>query len=433
VNKKVSEFPPTRDLSTPEAAYATMMRDFVAAGASGAEWDEISVRRSQSPSTKRRPVAPEVVRSCLEAHLEEVAIYRDRLASVIARTQENGKISYDQRTFFLRGGRWLNVRQVGAPTVDEARYAFVQECESCYRSCMKEGGETVEPRWNRPPIADPESHLKPYVEFLREHGREPHAFLMEAFARYELVVMGEIHHRPAYWAFHRDLVRDPAFAEAAGTIYLELPSNHQQNIEAFLAGATCQKELVIQMLRDFFELGWPCQPTLEFLVAVWEVNQKLRPDQKLRLRLVDMQRPWEKIHKSGDWASYEVDRDLLMAQNILKDRQANPDQRHGFFIVGMNHAMEGLCFGDQTTARRSAGWHLKRALGDRLFTVLQHAPVQTNRGEVSGRLALGLIDSALAQRRGPAGRFYVARRAVRRVAFRREPGCAGLWPFPRWV
>ena len=210
--------------------------------------------------------------------------------------------------------------------------------------------------------------------------------------------MGEIHHRPTYWAFNTELVRDPAFALTVGTIYMELPSNHQQNIDNFLIQNTCDKELVIQMLRDFFELGWPCKPTLEFFVAVWEVNQKLPSDKKLRIRLVDMQRPWEKIQKEGDWKAYDVDRDLFMAQNILKDRQSSRGkQRHGFFITGMGHAMEEFYYIDRVTPHESAGWYLKQALGDQLFTVFQHVPVMTNRGSVSGRLALGLIDTVFAQ------------------------------------
>ena len=42
VNKRVSDFPEKEDLSTPEAAYATIMRDYMATGASGAEWSKIS-------------------------------------------------------------------------------------------------------------------------------------------------------------------------------------------------------------------------------------------------------------------------------------------------------------------------------------------------------------------------------------------------------
>jgi len=396
VDKKVSDFPPSRDLSTPEAAYATIMRDFMATGASNAEWSEISTWHSDE--TQRKSISPERASEYLNAHIQEVLVYRNRVAMVIAKMGERGEVGYDPRTVFLRDARWLNVGQgFSLPTIEEARYLFAQECEQLYRSGMKDVGEAVEPRWNRQPIADPEAYLKPYVEFLVKQGREPHAFVMEASKKYPLVVMGEVHNRPAYWAFNSGLVRDPAFAQAVGTIYMELPSNHQQNIDAFLARETCQKELVIQMLRDFFELGWPCRPTLEFFVAVWEVNQKLPTDKKLRIRLVDMQRPWEKIQKREDWRAYDVDRELFMAQNVLADRQASQDKRNGFFIVGMGHAMEGLLCADQTTPFHSAGWHLKQSLGSQLFTVFQHAPAMTNRSKTSGRLALGLIDSAFAK------------------------------------
>ncbi len=276
-------------------------------------------------------------------------------------------------------------------------------------------GNSREALSKRPAIVDPESYLKPYGEFLSAHGREPHAFMMEALAQHTLVVMGEVHNRPTYWAFNRELVRDPAFAEVVGTIYLELPANHQRNIDAFLAAGTCQKDLVIQMLRDYHDGGWPNQSTLEFFVTVWEVNQKLPADKRLRLCLVDQQWPWEKIRTRADWRPYWVDRDSFMAENILKDRQTSADKRHGFFIVGMQHAMEGLYLGDQTTVRDCAGARLRQALGDQLFTVFQHAPVITNNNETRGRLALGLIDSALAQlqdrpvaftlREGPFGKL----------------------------
>ena len=102
-------------------------------------------------------------------------------------------------------------------------------------------GEPLEPRWHRQPIADPEAHIKPYVEFLQEQGTEPHAFMMEAFKRYQLVVMGEVHNRPQYWAFNTELLRDPAFGRSVGTIYLELPSNHQENTP----GETGKRHLIL--------------------------------------------------------------------------------------------------------------------------------------------------------------------------------------------
>jgi len=396
LDKKVSDFPPIEDLSTPEAAYATIMRDYMATGVCKAEWSKISTWKSKD--TQRREVSPERAQDCLNARIVEVLIYKDRTARVIAEMQENGTTGYDQRSLFFHKGRWLNSGQGAlAPTLQAARETFARKCEILHKGNLERLGIPVPARWNRQSVSNPQKHLKPYIDFLKNEGRPPHAFMMEAFKMHELVVMGEIHHRPTYWAFNAELVRDPVFAQTVGTIYIELPSNHQDNIDDFLTQNTCEKEIVIQMLRDFFELGWPCKPTLDFFVAVWQVNQKLPLDKKLRIRLVDMQRPWEKIEKREDWQAYDVDRDLFMAQNVLDDRKSCSDKRHGFFIVGMTHAMEEFYHDGRIAPRKSSGWHLKQALGNQLFTVFQHAPVMTNIGETSGRLALGLIDSAFAK------------------------------------
>lgn len=411
VDKKVSDFPPLRDLSTPEAAYATIMRDFAATGASSSEWSEIGVQKSHD--TKRESVSPERVRNCLNAQIHEVIIYRDRLALVVAKMRRHDTVGYDQRFLFYVKDRWLNSGHEGlASTAEAARKDFLRKAESFYRSELKDLGEY----WNRQPIDDPDAHLKPYVEFLRSQGHEPRALIMEAVRKYRLVVMGEVHNRPNYWAFNAQLVRDPDFARTVGTIYLELPSNHQNNIDTFLAQDTCEKKRVIRMLRDFFELGWPCKPTLEFFITVWQVNQELPPDKKLRIRLVDKQRPWDKIQTREDRRAYDVDRDSLMAKNVLDDLGTRRDKRNALFIVGMGHAMEALCFAEGTP-RPSAGWHLKQVLGDQLFTVIQHTPIITDRGVTSGRLALGLIDSAFAALDD------------RPVAFTLEDGPFGKLPF----
>ena len=89
-----------------------------------------------------------------------------------------------------------------------------------------------------PRITNPQEHLRPFVEFLHRDGAEPKAFLLKALASHQVVIMGEIHHRPRYWAFNSSLVRDKAFAERVGVIYMELPSNDQALVEQFLAAPT---------------------------------------------------------------------------------------------------------------------------------------------------------------------------------------------------
>ena len=128
VNKKVSDFPPARDLSTPEAAYATIMRDFMATGASSSEWSEISVR--QRYGTERRPVSPERARNDLNAEIHEVIIYKDRLARVIAKARVGNTVGYDQRSLFYANGRWLNSGHDGlTSTMEKARDNFIRKSE----------------------------------------------------------------------------------------------------------------------------------------------------------------------------------------------------------------------------------------------------------------------------------------------------------------
>ena len=46
---------------------------------------------------------------------------------------------------------------------------------------------------------------------------------------------------------------------------------------------------------------------------------------------------------------------------------------------------------------KSAGWHLREKLGEaEVFAVFPHGPVMTNNGQVSGRIALGLFETAFA-------------------------------------
>ena len=284
--------------------------------------------------------------------------------------------------------RWLNAGNDVVGSLEEARKLWARRLGS------REAQQRLS---SRPPVANREEHLKPFVEFLRQEATDPRAFLLRALATHPLVVLGEVHNRPRYWALNAALVRAPEFARTTRVIYLEFPVNDQPLLDRFLAAPTNDPAPVVEMLRDMFEMGWPDQPTVEFCQAVWEVNRTLPPPQRLRVVLVDMARPWQEIRKREDWRKYDVDRDAFMAENILRDlREHRDDPRHALFIVGWMHATKNLTLpgGDP---RDSAGRRLQSALGEsNVLAVFPHCPVMSNRGGVNGRLALGLFDSAFA-------------------------------------
>ncbi len=387
VDKTVSEFPAERDLSTPEKAYAAVSRAL-------AEGDPNALRRISVKELADRwlpaDAAPESRPSkeqeqLLEARVVEVRVFRDTQAAVIARLPGKRILpDYEVRRLTLEEGQWRSRDRAEAPTLGRARALFAQQRESLEQQMPA-----------RPAVSDPNAHLQQFVQFLEEKAEEPKTFVMRALATHKVVVIGEVHHRLRYWLFNAALVTDPNFPHHVGTIYLELPSHAQPLIDGFLASPQCDTAAVIEMLRDNLWMGWPDQAMLYFFQTVWMVNQDLQPEQRLRIVLVDMQRPWSKIEVRPDWKSYEVDRDQFMARNIVRDIQARPDDtRNNLFIVGVGHAplLAKYLTGWPIL---TSGWYLRQELDpENVYAILQHRPVMTNMGRVDGRLCLGLFESA---------------------------------------
>jgi hypothetical protein len=395
VGKTVAEFPEVEDLSTPEAAYANFNR--LSVSESPNAWRAFTVKRIRdrlpAPETGKQEVRPEVVRRRLAARIVEVRVFRETYAVVLAETRMKFHAYPDERTVIdvrhleLEDGQWLNVGQDVVDSVERGRLIFARMC----------AGHIRKP--TRPKVDDPEASLKPFVEFLKMHGEDPKAFVMKALAAHQVVIMGEVHHRPRYWAFNASLVEDPEFAKSVGTIYMELPPNDQRLVDAFLAAGELDRMPVIEMLRDVLWMGWPDQAMLDFFVAVWTVNRGLPAEERLRIVLVDMQRPWKEVQKAEDWQKYTVDRDATMAENLLRDRREHPEEvRNAFFIVGMGHAALNLnrpTYPPLPDPIECAGWHLEQALGrENVYAIFPHMPIETNAGRVDGRLCLGLFGSA---------------------------------------
>ncbi|UCF16506.1 MAG: hypothetical protein JSW59_03420 [Phycisphaerales bacterium] len=383
----MSDFPEREDFSTPEAAYAVINR-VMASGNEGA-WRRISVReiRKRLPpaNAEKKEVKPEVAKRWLNAHIVEVWIYRDKYARIIAESPGDPVWPFDLRLVELEDGKWLNRGQDGAKSLEAARTHSARSVAF------------VAKRPARPPIDHPESYLESFVEFLRTEGSDPLTFVLQALKDHRVTIMGEIHHRPLYWAFNSLLVTQPDFPRHVGTIYMELPSNDQALVDEFLTAQQMDRTPIIKMLRDMLWMGWPDQPMMDFFTTVWMVNQQLPSQLQLRIVLVDMQRPWMEIKEKGDWDTYDVDRDHFMAANILKDIETRPtERRNALFIVGVGHTMLNLEY-IEGYPMKSAGWHLRRELGaQNAFAIFQHRPVMTNMGRVDGRIHLGLFDSAFA-------------------------------------
>lgn len=388
VNKQVRDFPAEEDLSKPETAYVAINR-LMASGQQG-QWQHLSIKeiaaRLPAGNTPPKKVSPEDAATWLNATTLEVRIFKGLRAVVIARlTYPDGRVRFDLRSlrFDHQQGHWLNAGEGITDSLEEARAIFAREC-------ARNIGQPA-----RPKIDNPDAYLSQCVEFLKSQGREPRSAIMDLLARYRVVLMGEIHHRPRYWAFNASLVSDPAFADHVGVIFLELSANDQPHIDRFLAAPELDTQPAIEALRGMMVMGWPDQAMLDFLVTVWKTNKALPANRKIRIVLADMARPWSQIHQPKDMRLFNVDRNRFMADTVLGDLRAHQtDERAALFIVGLGHAMLDLQYFDGTPIA-SAGYYLQKELGRAKVTaIFPHTCVMTNVGQVSGRLGRGLFESA---------------------------------------
>ncbi len=163
VNRKVADFPDPEDMSTPEAAYATLNR--LAASGDEGFWRRLSVRSLAGrlpKATGKRPIPAEAAAVYLQAEILEVHLWEKTNAIVIARTPSPRKQgAMDLRHLCLEAGQWLNQGNDVTSSLEDARALVTRS---------RAHSDAVRLRHSRPPIADPEGHLRPFVEFLKREG-----------------------------------------------------------------------------------------------------------------------------------------------------------------------------------------------------------------------------------------------------------------------
>jgi beta-lactamase regulating signal transducer with metallopeptidase domain len=131
VHKKVSDFPDREDLSTPEAAYASIHRAYVAEG--DAAWPRLSVpwqAERMPPAGAKRPLPKETADRLLGAEILEVHVWDGKHAVVIAREERSDGRDYMGMRWLDRvEGRWLNESNDSRRTIEQARQKIEQSRE----------------------------------------------------------------------------------------------------------------------------------------------------------------------------------------------------------------------------------------------------------------------------------------------------------------
>ena len=325
----------------------------------------------------------------LNRTVKELIITKDSIAGVILTLDDLQTIWY----FRLENGRWVNAGEdYGGRNMEETRLVFLKKAEIHLQSVRK-----------IMQLGEMSTDTAAFVSYLREKGKSSGEFLLEALSHHKLVVYGEIHYRGASWNLMKKLIGRTEFSQSVGTVFLELSMSAQVDIDRFFNSKTKDSGIILDILRKEEVTGWNDRGMYEFLLDLWDVNEQLLPENKIKVIAVDFPRPfYMPITTKEQYAAFFKalpDRNVCMADVIEQHIHSSVDKRNCLFIVGIGHAYKSLALnrGDfQKTGRSAVSLLLEKWPGESVFSIMSHCPMLANNGYLYGKLRKGLFDYVFA-------------------------------------
>lgn len=394
IDKRIGGFEDKFNLGTPLNSYLTF--SYILADGRRGLLKSVITYRNQSdmpdPATPDKPLGEQQRKKLLDRKIVEMRYYGDSVAAVI--------LEYDELPTHIIGwltyedGQWMNAGEDLGNSLEDARMRADQKSEQIagYVRRIVQLKQTS---------SDPAA----FISYLKANGQPPKDYLLEKLKNHKLVICGELHRRKVSWDLMKDLIRDPEFAENAGTVFVELPSWKQGVFDRFYNSKTMYPELILDIMRAEQVYGWWDRGEYEFLIELWKVNQNLPAINRIRVVAVDEQAPWDRLQTKEDVNSYmkvQKDRNGHMADIIESHLKNSSDKRSNLFIVGYAHAEKSQWHGIASAIRgKVAQPTAGRQLTDRfseseVFIVFPHTMIMNNASGSKGPLRNGLFDEIFA-------------------------------------
>ncbi|GHV59205.1 hypothetical protein FACS1894182_12930 [Bacteroidia bacterium] len=390
IDKKVKDFAMNNDFSTPIDAFVSIQH-LIATGRNS-ELDKkntFRVRLRNPKGSVDKETTQEFQTQLLNEEIKALTVYCDSVAAVITK-EPNG--DYYTRFLNLEQGIWVNGGQDRGGETLEATDNKVRAILPIRLTMLRKTNKVL----NTP------TDTTAFVHYLNENGAPPKQFLLEALAEHKLVIFGERHRRELSWQLLKDLVNDPNFRKVTGTVFMELQSYKQSEIDKFFHNtAHMDSSILIAIYQDLQLPGWFDKGGFEFLITLWELNKKLPDREKIKVVFTDFQPQFYKIKTKEELRDYKnnvIKRNTHMANIIEHTMKTSFDERNNLFIVGYGHAYKSPSideYGESPEGDCSAASQLVKRFADKdIFCTRVHT------SGINGYTRGGMFDSAFVKNGG---------------------------------
>ena len=390
IGRQVKDFPlDSINLSSPLDYY--LSRAWVMASGKTRYWADISTSKFSFDENAPDEKVSDASRSrILNEYIDGVVSYRDSAATIV--THNAGKPYVFCNNCWIEDGRWVNGGQGFLRDTIGIREELQRRLLRIYAG-MK--------RFER--LRALPASAKPFADFLGGVTQSPEAFLLDMLKSHKLVINGEYHRRKVSWDMLKRLIALPGFADAAGTVFMELPSWCQPKMDAFMRADELCDGMILDIFREEQINGWWDRGEYEFLCSLWHLNRRLPEEKRIRVVLADYQLPYSRIASHDEFVAEEAameDRNTHMADVVCGWLAESDDTRNALFLVGCAHAYKSPVPGIASAPRGmepplTAGAQLAERLGaENVFAVFQHVLPSDNLGNNKSLIRGGIFDKA---------------------------------------
>jgi hypothetical protein len=391
IDKKVKNFTIKNDFSTPLNAFVSIQH-LIAKGRYR-ELDKkcsLKLRGRDIGETVDEETTKEIQTKFLNEEVKTLITYCDSVAAVITKDLNNDYYTY--RLLNLEQGIWVN----GGEDMGGKELAIA---EAKIRKILPL--RLIMLRRTNEVLATP-TDTTAFVNYLKKNGKQPKQFLLEELAEHKLVIYGERHRRELSWQLLKDLVNDPDFRKVTGTVFMELQSYKQSEIDKFFSDtARMDSAILVGIYQDMQLQGWYDKGGFEFLINLWKLNRQLPEKEKIKVVFTDFQLPVREIKTKEELQNFKSNakkRNTHMADVIEQTINTSSDLRNNLFIVGYGHACKSASinvYGESPQGDYSAANQLvKRFSGSDIFCTRVHTL------GITGYMRGGMFDYAFAKNGG---------------------------------
>lgn len=373
VNKKIKDYPDIIDLSSPLKSCVSVY--YISINGKNSMWHELSSERLKAnmpdPTVPDSEVSEDRKSRFLETTIKEIILYKDSIACAICEIRDS---LFSIRPFYLENGKWLQGGENRGKNIEELRQDFEKSAETRLQLLRRTTA-----------IAKVPTDTVAFINYLKKNASIPKEFILSKLNKYKLVMYGEVHRRKASWDFLQEVAKDRRFAKRTGVIFMEMASNKQKDLDSFFANDTINTELLLDVFRDYMDIGWNDKGMFDFVKCIWQINRNLPDNRKIKVIAADTPRQFSTFLSRADMIKYDskYDRDEFMANTILNYLESRKDNRNALFIVGTGHTCK-------TT--KSAGSLLSKKMSQNLYTIFQHSPRVEEGAAKYERIRHGIFD-----------------------------------------